>query len=126
MTRPTHLTTCWVNIRGILHPTLIINIRSSYNCHTFLCHQDKSIKPYIGLISGDIKVRSSKPLFIKKLKVEVKSEVKSSSNFYGHFKNINSKNKETTTLPMDINPKYPKQLVYDGNGLNSIFGFCVF
>jgi len=48
MTRPTHLTTCWVNIRGILHAALIgrvnklmtnnnvINIRSTYNCHTFL------------------------------------------------------------------------------------------
>ena len=40
----THLTTYWVNIRGILHPTLIgrvnklmtNNIRSTYNCHTFL------------------------------------------------------------------------------------------
>ena len=43
-TRPTHLITYWVNIRGILNPTLINrvnklmtnNIRSTYNCFTFL------------------------------------------------------------------------------------------
>ena len=43
-TRPTHLITNWVNIRGILNPTLINrvnklmtnNIRSTYNCFTFL------------------------------------------------------------------------------------------
>ena len=96
-TRPTHLTTYWVNIRGIFNPTLIDrvnklmtnNIRSTYNCHTFLESSDKSIKPYIGLISGVIltlypnigliqiglrnlfSVRSSKPLVIK-LIVEVK------------------------------------------------------
>ena len=43
-TRPTHLITNWVNIRGILNPTLINrvnklmtnNIKSTYNCHTFL------------------------------------------------------------------------------------------
>ena len=42
--RPTHLTIYWVNIRGIFNPTLIDrifkiminNIRSTYNCFTFL------------------------------------------------------------------------------------------
>merc|ERR1712114_12751 len=43
-TRPTHLTTYWVNIRGLFKPKLIdrVNklmthkIRYTYNCHTFL------------------------------------------------------------------------------------------
>ena len=42
--KPTHLTTYWVNIMGILTPKLIDrvnkvmsnNIRSTYNCHTFM------------------------------------------------------------------------------------------
>ena len=60
-TRPIHLTTFLVNIRGLFNPTLIDrvnklmtnNIRSTYN-HHFGVIKDKSIKPYIGLISGDI------------------------------------------------------------------------
>ena len=59
-TKPTHLTTYWVNIRGILNPTLISrvnklminNIRSTYNCHTFL--ESSGQVNHIGLISGDI------------------------------------------------------------------------
>ena len=43
-TMPIHLTTFWVNIRGLFNPTLIDrvnklmtnNIRSTYNCHTFM------------------------------------------------------------------------------------------
>ena len=42
--RPTHLTIYWVDIRGLFNPTLIDrvnnlitnNIRSTYNCHTFM------------------------------------------------------------------------------------------
>ena len=43
-TRPTHLTTDWVNIKGLFNRThtnrvnelMTTNIRSTYNCHTFL------------------------------------------------------------------------------------------
>ena len=43
-TRPIHQTTFWVNIKGLFNPTRIDrlnklrtnNIRSTYNCHTFM------------------------------------------------------------------------------------------
>ena len=58
--RPTNLTTYWVNIRGLFKLTLkdrvnelmTNNIRLTYIYHTFL--EYKSIKPYLGLISVDI------------------------------------------------------------------------
>merc|ERR1712240_696998 len=57
-TRPIHLTTFWVNIRGLFNPTLIDrvsklmtnNIRSTYNCQIVIplwSFQDKSIKPFV-------------------------------------------------------------------------------
>ena len=57
-TRPINLTIYWINIRGLINPTHIArvnklmanNIRSTYNCHTFLKQsgQGLSIKPYKG------------------------------------------------------------------------------
>ena len=61
-TRPTHLTTYWFNIRGLLSPTLIDrinklmtnNIRLTYKCHTLLetSGQGLPIYQHIRLILG--------------------------------------------------------------------------